>query len=110
MLRNLELAEIGALGSGTVAEAFNRHLQRAIADCEDRPGDDKARKVTLTLLVKPLQLQDGACTEVIVEAEASSSVPKHVSRPVECRIKHGGRALFNDLSEDNVDQMTIDQA
>lgn len=59
--------------------------KRAIADCEDRPGDKSARKVVLTILVKPVMLQDGAVTDVNAECEVSSMMPKYISKPVECR-------------------------
>lgn len=109
MLRELSLESLGFVAGGTVDAAFAHHLRRAVADCEDRSGDTKPRKVTLTVNVSPVVLQDGACTDCAIECEVTSTVPKHVSKPVECRIKAGGRALFNDLSEHSVDQMTIDE-
>jgi hypothetical protein len=109
-LRELNLEGLSTIDGGRVDAAVNRHLKRAIADCEDRPGDKTPRKVVLTMLVRPVMLQDGAVTDVNVECEVSSTVPKHVSKPVDCRIKNGQRAVFNDMSEGDVDQMTIDEA
>jgi hypothetical protein len=108
-LRELNLEGLAMIDGGRVDAAVNHHLTRAIADCEDRPGDKTARKVVLTMLVKPVMLQDGAVTDASVECEVSSTVPKHVSKTVDCRLKQGHRAIFNDMSENNVDQMTIDE-
>jgi len=110
MLTELNLQSLASIDEGRVDKAFARHLKRAIQDCEDRPGDKKPRKITVTALVSPIMLQDGAVSNVSVECEISSTVPKHVSRLVECTVKHGGRALFNDLSEDDIKQRTIDEA
>lgn len=105
----LSLESLSAIDEGRVERAFARHLQRAIADCEDRPGDKKPRKITLTANLSPVMLQDGAVTSVEVECEVSSTVPKHVSKIVECVVKNGGRALFNNMSEGDVLQKTIDE-
>lgn len=109
MLRELDLEGLAEFAGGTVDAAFRHHVKRAILDCEDRPGEKKPRTITLSLKVVPVILQEGAVTDVQADCEVTSSVPKHVSRTVECRIKQGGRAIYNDLSEDNVDQMTIDE-
>lgn len=109
-LKELNLEGLASIAGGKVDAAVNMQLKRMIADCEDRPGDKNPRKVVLTMLVRPVMLQDGAVTDVNVECEVSSAIPKYISKPVDCRIKHGQRAVFNDLSEDDVDQMTIDEA
>ena len=107
--REISLENVKHMADGTIDAAFQQHVKRAVADCEDRPGDKKPRKVTLTFLMTPVMLQDGNVTDVQVEAVVKSSVPDHLSRPVECRVKAQGRAVFNDLSQDNPHQKTIDQ-
>lgn len=109
MFKKLTLENLQFIADGSVSAAFQHHLKRAVEDCDDRPGDKKPRKVTLELLVTPVVLQDGSTTDVSVESYVKSSVPPHISRPVECKVKQGGKAVFNDLSQDNPNQMTIDQ-
>lgn len=109
MFRSVTLENLQHIADGSVSMAFQRHIARAVEDCEDRPGDKKSRKVTLELEIVPVQLQDGSVTEVSMEAKVKSSVPAHVSRPIECKVKQGGKAVFNDLSQDNPNQMTIDE-
>ncbi len=112
MLRNLDLKGLSEIADGTVQAAFDQHLQRAISDCHNRPGDDKARIVMVAVLVKPVIQQDGAVVDVAVECEVSSKVPKHISRTVHCQLRRaqgGAMAVFNDMSQDDPRQGTIDQ-
>lgn len=103
------LRALAALDGGRIDEAFKLHLRRAIEDCDDRPGEEKSRKVTLQVEVKPIARQDGATTDVEIVVQAKSSIPTHVSGAVSARVLHGGDAWFNDFSEDNPDQRTLDQ-
>lgn len=107
-LREFGLDSLPAFADGTLDLAFKQHIKRAISDAEDRPGDKKPRKVSIEFEIIPVVLQDGACTNVEIEAKIKSAIPPHISRPVDCKIKNGGRAVFNDMSPDNVDQRTID--
>lgn len=109
MFREFNLANLAYVSDGRINAIVKRHIERAILDCEDRPGDKKPRKVTLDLLVTPVVLQDGAVTDVNIEVEVSSRIPKHISPTINCMIKHGGKAVFNDMSESDVDQRTLDQ-
>jgi hypothetical protein len=46
-LTKLTLESVKDLDMGTVAVAFQRHLERAVQDCLDRPGDLRLRPVHL---------------------------------------------------------------
>ena len=105
----LDLKGLANYADGTIDAIVGRQLQRIVADCEDRPGDDKFREVNIKIMVKPMQMQDGAVTTLHTEVEVSSKTPKYISRPVHCAIKHGGRAVFNDLAPDNANQRTLDE-
>ena len=114
MIRDVTLANIGEMSGGAVAAQFQRHLARAFADCEDRPGDKTARKLVLEVEIVPVleQLDDAGMPAVInadVSCKIKSKLPDHVSKPTECQIKQDHRAIFNDMSEGNVSQKTIDE-
>lgn len=114
MIREVTLANVGEMSGGAVAAQFQRHLARAIADCEDRPKDQTSRKVTLSLEVVPvLDSMEGSNTPnastANITCRIKSSLPDHVSRPTECHLKQGQKAVFNDMSEANVQQRTIDE-
>ena len=110
-VKGLALGSVGDLDAGKVSIAFNRHLRKAIGDCEDRPGDTTARKVTVELEIKPV-MEDGS-VDVIVLAKIKGKIPDHVSSGTRCQLRTldnatGKVAAFNDMSEDNPRQRTVD--
>jgi hypothetical protein len=109
MIREFNLQNLAHVSGGRIEAIFKRHIQRALLDCEDRPGDKTKRKVTIDVLISPVVLQDGAVTDANIECEVSSKIPKHISPTINCALKAGGRAVFNDMCEADVDQRTIDQ-
>ena len=108
-IHKLGLDTVNQVADGTIVEAFNVHVKRAVQDISDRPGDKKARKVVLTMELTPVLQANGLADNVAMEVKIKSSIPDHVSRTVEAAIKRNGTALFNDMSPDNPDQMTLDQ-
>lgn len=96
------------LAGGRVGEAFALELKRCVTDCEDRPGDDKPRKVMLEIELKPSTDEKGFCENVWGQIRGSSSVPKRKTKPISFGVRRGGMLVFNDLSEDNFNQKTID--
>ena len=109
MLHELSLDTMKHAAQGKVDAAVGHHLKRAAEDCYDRPGCDAAREVAILIKIKPVVDQDGMCESVNTEFEVSSKVPKHVSAPVNCGLRKGGKMVFNDMSEDDVHQRTIDE-
>lgn len=115
MIRDVTLSNLGEMSGGAVSVQFQRHLARAFADCEDRPGDKTARKIVLEIEVVPVvdQLAGDGLPAVIhadITCKIKSKLPDHVSKPTECHLRQGNRAVFNDMSESNVSQMTLDEA
>ena len=51
----LGTSTLAKLDRGAAAVALDKALERAVADCLDRPTDDRARKVILTLEVRPVK-------------------------------------------------------
>lgn len=92
------------LSGGRVGIAFEDELKRVVQDCEDRPGDSKPRTVTLQLTIEPILDQGGFCEEVRGKVRISSSVPK----PISFGVRKGGMLVFNDPSEEGVNQKTLD--
>lgn len=110
MLKELTLETIKDVADGKVEAALLYHIKRAAEDCLDRPGSKAARTIKLVMKIKPVIDSDGLCESANVEFEIDSSVPKHVSRPVNCNVRKGGKLAFNDMSEDDAKQMTIDES
>ena len=112
MLKQVKLGSLADFNDGKLAAAFDHHLRLAFEDVNDRPGEKKARKVTLQVEVVPIVHQDGATTDCQILAQVKSTVPTHVTAPVTCQLRQsqkGSMAVWNDLAEDNPDQMTIDE-
>lgn len=97
------------LDGGRLGAAWDAELKRIAQDCEDRPGDDKPRKVNLEVVMQPVKDEAGLCEEVWVKVHVTSSVPKRRSKPLRLGVRRGGMLVFNDMSEDNPNQRTIDE-
>jgi len=107
-LQNLKLDKLASIDGGRFAEAFNRHLMRCGEDCYDRPGDSKARKVTLTVEITPKLDQNGMCEGCDVQMDAKTAVPPHRSKVFDMRLKPNGELYYRQDSLDNADQHTMD--
>lgn len=109
MLHEVKLDTLQHAAGGTIDAAFAHHVKRVSEDCYDRPGCVTAREVSVLVKITPVIDEAGLCETTKMEVEVSSKVPKHVSRPIDCGLRKGGRLVFNDLSEDDVHQKTIDE-
>ena len=114
MLRELTFENIGEVDAGRIKLAVEQHLKKIVTDCIDRPGNDTARTLTLQLNIVPqIDPDTNNCDDVNIEFEVGSKVPKHRSRMVNCAVRkslNGPMLAFNDLSEADSDQRTLDEA
>lgn len=92
---------------GRIEALFRRHLNRAVDDCRDRPGDKSPRQVVIKFNLTPNIPMEGV-VDADLEIQVSSKVPTHISRTINCQIRNGNRLAFNDLNEGDVDQRTLD--
>lgn len=116
MVQEFTLENLPNLNDGLIAAAFNQMIERCAADCDDRPHHAKPREITLKVTLKPipankdLDTVQGACV-------VSCNLPKIELPPVSFgfRKKKGadgrkmGTLVFNDMSEENIKQRTIDE-
>lgn len=114
MLKGITLDTLSTIDEGRIKAAVDLHLKKLTSDCIDRPGCKTPRKLKLELFVVPQVDPDtGQCDDVNIEFDIGSKVPNHRSRPVNCKVRKtsaGPLLLFNDLSEGNVNQRTLDEA
>jgi hypothetical protein len=106
-VQQLTLATLEKLDMGKAAAALQEHLKRAAIDCMDRPGDGKARKVTLQFDITPIVTPDLTCDEVHIQIQAASKVPTHRTKVYSCGLRKNGMLVFNPDSPDNVNQNTL---
>ena len=119
-IQKFGLDNLHKLGNGAVAAAMVTHLNRLIADCEDRPALDKARTLTLTIEMVPRIFAEGANPTLDTVDVGFTIAPKvppsksHTHNMQPRRVNTSGKVermlVFNDMSEDDVQQMTIDGA
>lgn len=96
------------LDGGRIHEAFMSELRRVAMDCEDRPADDKVRKISLELKLTPICDEHGLLDSLAGKFHVTSSVPARRSKTYSFGFRKGGRLVFNDLSDDNINQQTIE--
>ncbi len=111
-VRELRLEELESLDDGRVVAAFNQALKRAARDCEDRPGEEAVRKVTLQCEIKPLMSESGDLEDVEVSFQIKDTVPTRKTKKYTCayrRLSQGTNLVFNDMSDENPNQHTLDE-
>jgi len=92
------------LDGGRVVEAFNQAIRRAVADCDDRPGEQNARKITLSVALVPVIDDSGACDGVDATFDIRDTIPTRKSKRYSFGMKSDGRLYFSTESPDNVAQ------
>lgn len=103
--RRLTLESLKELDFGLVAEAFQAELTHVVRDVQDRPGDDKKRKVAINFVIVPVGQQ---ADEVEIECEVVSTVPKRVSKPYRMKVQQNSSLLFEPLTPENPDQLDVE--
>jgi hypothetical protein len=109
-LQKLSLATLDQLDMGKISATLEVHLRRAIADCVDRPADEKARSVTMQFELVPVLNDDASCTEVSLQVQCQSKVPVHRTRVYNTGVRQtreGPMLVFNPDSPGNVRQQTF---
>lgn len=110
-LAEFDFTKLGDLDGGRVLEAINQALERAVFDCDDRPGVNKARTVTLKIGLTPVVSDRGDMESVHMSFSVGESRPVRASRSYAMDVRKIGRRfalLFNELSPEDTSQMTLD--
>ncbi|MEO0588701.1 MAG: hypothetical protein AAF078_13810 [Planctomycetota bacterium] len=99
--KTLTMANLVHLDNGQVAMLADHQFKRAIQDCEDRPYQPKARKVTIELEFVP-RLDEQANSRGVVEmlgvdmtAKVKATVPSLASAGYPMLIAGDGVAVFS---------------
>ncbi len=107
-LEKFTIETLATMDGGRIKEAFEQALARARIDCADRPGVPSSRKVMLVATMAPVCTPAGALESCSISFEISDTLPKRVSNTYDMKAVRGG-LLFNEVSRDDVNQMTIDE-
>lgn len=108
-LEKFSLASLAGMDSGRIHEAFTQAMRRCEEDCKDRPAVKAARKLTLTVTLKPIADPEGDLDSVDVGFKITDNVPKRESKEYNMTAGRDG-LFFNELSADDAKQLTLDSA
>ncbi len=107
----LSLHELRNLDAGRVAVAFDQDLRFLAKDCLDRPGDKRARTLTLVVELEPTIDDDGQCESVKGSFRIAARIPSRQSKTYDFGVRRGGQLVFNQLlpdSDEEPDQKPLD--
>lgn len=103
-LQLLKLETLSELAHGKVGVAFDREIKRMVRDCIDRPSDDRARTITLTMTLTPTAVVDGqsvTCEGAKAIAKVKSKVPDYETQEIDLGVRENGGAVFSPTCPEN---------
>ncbi|MFZ5832388.1 MAG: hypothetical protein ACOY3P_20065 [Planctomycetota bacterium] len=109
-LKKFALENLGDLDLGKAKVGFERLVRQAALDCIDRPGDKRARRVTLTVTLKPVSTVNGNtidCESIDASLKAKAAIPDFETRTYDFAIRNNGDMLFNPESPTNHKQQSF---
>lgn len=109
MLKQFKIQQVGELDNGRVAGFINKAIRTCAEDATTRPGIDKPRRVMVAIDITPVIDEHGAATEIDMDFEIGTKLPRSRTKTVNMKAQNDGALLFNDLSQDDVRQTTIDE-
>ena len=107
-LQEIDFVSLADMDDGKLNMVLRKHLKRASEDCQDRPADQKPRKVVIEIGYVPLLEPQGDATDSWMQVKIRSNIPDHVSKPYSVGMRRNGTFVFNNNSLNNVNQNTID--
>lgn len=107
-VEKFNLKSLAEIDDGRLRKAWEQALNRARLDCEDRPSVEKARTVTLTIELVPVREPGGSLHSVDASFRVRDKLPEIQSPAYSLRAGRGG-LFYNELSLDDVNQMTLDE-
>lgn len=96
MEEELSLAALDEIDGGKIGRLIKSQLKRAADDCNDRPADDRSRKVTIEIELIPVCSPQGVAEAVKTRLKSVCKIPHHQTKQYEMRLTHSGSGLsFN---------------
>lgn len=108
-LKKFTIGSLLEIDSGKIGKAVQLALKQAVADIEDRPHDEKARKIGLTIHIVPTNVDRAGNVETCgVQFKIKLTVPDRESLSYSLRAGEGQELLFAPESPEDVNQHTIE--
>lgn len=94
---------------GRLAALIEHELKNAVRDCQDRPGEKKARKVSVTFELKPQDSdKSGVIDGVSLSFQCKLALPTRQSISYSLGLKQNGALFYNEHSPRNHRQGTFE--
>lgn len=107
-IEKLKLSTLAQIDDGRIREAFEQALRRCEADCADRPALEEARRVVLTATLTPCLGDDATMESCDVQFQIVDQIPRRRSKVYNMKADESG-LYFNELSPDDIRQLTLDE-
>lgn len=107
-VQEFKLGALVDIDGGRINEALNQAIKRAAMDCEDRPADDRARKVNLQIELTPMMDDHGMCDSVKMAMQIKETIPTRKSRVYDLGLRRGGMLVYQPDALDNHAQDTFE--
>lgn len=91
-VKEIQLGNLAELDDGLLAAAFAANIREVVHDLNDRPVDDRARKVTIELSFTP-DHQGGDLDRVKLEHKVKATIPSREGRECILTPKRLGKDL-----------------
>jgi hypothetical protein len=102
----LTIKNIQEIDRGVIGLMFNQALRTAAHDIVERPGDKAARKVILTIEMKPvLDAKSAALDTIAHKFTVDSKIPKQTSEEYPMLVTNDGVVVFQPMSPHDPRQM-----
>ena len=109
-LMRLSLESIKEVQGGVALEMFQDALHHAVKDCIDRPGDKRARKVTMQMNITPVAVTNGNtidCEGAKGVFQCRAKMPDRESAEIDFGVQNSGDLIFNPDSPRDHRQTTL---
>ncbi len=106
-MKTLSYKTLGELDGGIIAIAMDAELERVIADCRDREGETKPRRITLELLISPLTDQCGHADDVETQFTIKSATPPRRTKAYRMGMRRDNSVFYQEDSLMEPSQNTL---
>lgn len=103
----ITLAKLATIDCKRIAIAFDQAIRNLATDCDDRPGDKRARKVVLQVELTPMPDESGVADEVAMKVQIKESLPTRKSKDYSLSLRKNGVLAIREGSEDNHEQSPL---
>lgn len=100
-MEELTLESIATMDGGRIGEAVRQALKRVAQDMDDRPGDDRPRKITLEIATMPILGDDGFIEGAKLQMQVKETLPTRKTKVYDMGVRKGGMMVFQPMALDN---------